>query len=46
MLHSKSKEKKHQYNERVLEIDHGSFTPLYSQFTGTSEDSVARFITD
>ena len=28
------KEKKLQYNERVLEIDHGSFTPLYSRFMG------------
>ena len=26
------KEKKRQYNERVLEIDHGSSAPLYSQF--------------
>ena len=28
------KEKKSQYNERVLETGHGSFTPLYSQFMG------------
>ena len=31
------KEKKRQYNERVLEIDHGSLPPLYSQFMGVWE---------
>ena len=43
------KEKKRQCNERVLEIDHGSFTPppppLYSRFMGVWEENVARFIT-
>ena len=39
------KEKKRQYNERVLETDHGSFTPpsLYSQFMGVWEENVACF---
>ena len=40
------KEKKRQYNEIVLEIDHGSFTPLYSRFIGVWGESVARFIID
>ena len=40
------KEKKRQCSERVLEIDHGSFTPpLYSQFMVVLEENVARFIT-
>ena len=45
------KEKKRQCSERVLEIDHGSFTPhplppsLYSQFMVVLEEHVARFIT-
>ena len=30
-------EKKWKYNERVLETDWGSFTPLYSQFIGVLE---------
>ena len=37
------KEKKRQYNERVLETDHGSFTPLV--YLGKWEENVARFIT-
>ena len=40
------KEKKRQCNERVLEIDHGSFAPLYSQFMGVWEEIVARFTRD
>ena len=37
------KEKKRQYNERVLETDHGSFTPLVT--LEKWEENVARFIT-
>ena len=40
------KEKKRQYNDRVLEIYPGSFTPLSSQFMEEWEENVARFLTD
>ena len=40
------KEKKRQYNDRVLEIYPGSFTPLSSQFMEVWEENVARFLTD
>ena len=47
------KEKKRQYNERVLEIDHGTFNPpprapppLFSQFMWVSEENVVHFTTN
>ena len=39
-------EKEKKYNERVLEIYHGNFTPLLLSSYGGMEENVTRFITD
>ena len=40
------KKKKRQYNSRVIEVEHGSFTPLvFSAYLGSSPET-ERFITE
>ena len=34
MYESNEKEKKRQYNERIMEVEHGTFTPLVMSATG------------
>ena len=40
------KEKKRQYNSRVIEVEHGSFTPLVFSSYGGSSPETERFITE